>query len=89
MIGLSFSAILAAAIAAQTTEDGAASGSRWTVRDQIQIPAMTANHVVGGIGAGVTLERGLFAFDGEGQILFVTTCDTNCGPAYAGAVGSR
>jgi hypothetical protein len=35
----------------------------------------------------VAVERGIIAFDAEGQILFVAICDQSCGPAYAGGLG--
>ncbi len=87
MISFSFPTLLAAALLSQSTEGPTIAVSPWTVRNQLQLPAMTANHVVGGVGVGVALERGIFALDAEGQILFVAICDQACGPAYAGGVG--
>ena len=59
----------------------------WTVHEQLQVPAMTADHVVGGLGFGVAVERGVFGLNAEAQILPVVVCDSSCGPAYAGGIG--
>ena len=87
MIPAALPAVVAAALLSQSVESPTIAGSGWTVREQLQLPVMSANHVVGGIGFGVAFERGVFALDAEGQILFVAICDQSCGPAYAGGVG--
>jgi hypothetical protein len=87
MIALAFPAVLAAALLSQSVESPTITQSRWTVHEELQLPVMSANHAVGGLGFGVALERGIFALDGEGQILFVAICDQSCGPAYAGGLG--
>lgn len=62
--------------------------SRWTLHEQLQLPAVAANHAVGGVGFGTELQKGIFAFDAEAQMFFVTICDDySCGPAYEGAFG--
>jgi hypothetical protein len=75
------------AAVSQTTSITAGGETPVSVRGQVQVPAMTANHVVGGLGLGVSVERGLFALDAEAQILPVVICDGSCGPAYAGGIG--
>ena len=87
MISLSIPAVLAAAVLSPSTEGTPVAESGWTVHNQFQLPAMSANHVVGGLGFGLALERGSFALNAEAQILFVSICDQSCGPAYAGGVG--
>ena len=76
-----------ASVVAQTTTITASSATPWTLREQLQVPAMTANHVVGGLGFGIAVERGEFAFDAEAQLLPVVVCDSSCGSAYAGGIG--
>jgi hypothetical protein len=87
MIHAALPVVLAAALLSQAAESPTTAESRWTVHDQFQLPAMSANHVVGGVGFGAALEEGTFALDAEGQILFVAICDQSCGPAYAVGVG--
>ena len=87
MIPLVLPLLLGAAVLSQPAESPTIGKSPWTVREQLQLPVMSANHVVGGFGFGVSLERGIFALDGEGQFLFVAICDQSCGPAYAGGIG--
>jgi len=87
MIALHLAAMLAV-VTAQTAPGPAVTTSPWTAHGQFQLPAMAANHVVGGAGLGVDLERGIFAIDAEAQILFVTICDDSpCVAAYAGGIG--
>jgi hypothetical protein len=76
-----------AALVAQTATITATGETSWTVREQLQVPAMTADHVVGGLGFGVAVEQGVFGFNAEAQILPVVICDSSCGPAYAAGVG--
>ena len=80
-------AALAAALIAQAAAEPAVVESRWTVHDQLQMPAIAAAHVVGGVGLGAELQRGVVALEAEAQVLFVAICDNPCGPAYAGGVG--
>ncbi|HVV48362.1 MAG TPA: hypothetical protein VHO06_01765 [Polyangia bacterium] len=87
MIPLHLVAPLLLVTAQAAAEPPPVASSPWTVRDQLQLPAMAANHVVGGVGGGVELQKGVFALDAEAQILFVAICDSSCGPAYAGGVG--
>ncbi len=87
MISLALPLLLGAAVLAQPAESPTIAESRWTVHEQLQLPVMSANHAVGGVGFGVALERGIFAVDAEGQFLFVAICNQSCGPAYAGGVG--
>jgi hypothetical protein len=87
MTYLCFPVVLATALLSQSVESPTITQSRWTVHEQLQVPVMSANHVVGGLGFGVAFERGILAFDAEGQLLFVAICDQSCGPAYAGGVG--
>ena len=91
MIAPVFVAVALAAAAAQpattTTNTTPVPESAWTVREQLQIPAMTANHVVGGLGFGVAFEKGPVALEAEGQVLPVVICDSSCGSAYAAGVG--
>lgn len=88
MIALHLAAVLAV-VTAQTASDPAVIESHWTLHGQFQLPAMAANHVVGGAGLAADLERGVFALDAEAQVFFVTICEdyTSCGPAYAGGIG--
>jgi len=86
MIPIPFVAMLAV-VAAQPAPEPDAVESPWILRGQFQLPAMAANHVVGGAGLGATLEKGIFAFDAEAQVLFVAICDYSCGSAYAGGLG--
>ena len=83
--------IVALATAAQTTTPATntttAAESSWTLREQLQIPAMTANHVVGGLGFGLALEKGPLGFEAQAQILPVVICDSSCGSAYAAGLG--
>ncbi len=79
--------IVALAAAATQTPATPTAESPWTVREQLQIPAMTANHVVGGLGFGVAFEKGPWALDAEAQVLPVVICDSSCGSAYAAGVG--
>jgi len=76
-----------AALLAQTATVTASGATSFTVREQLQVPAMTANHVVGGLGFGVAVERGVVGLNAEAQILPVVICDSSCGPAYAAGVG--
>ena len=76
-----------AALLGQTATITASGATSWMVREQLQVPAMAANHVVGGLGFGVAVERGVFGLDAEAQILPVVVCDSSCGPAYAAGVG--
>ena len=62
-------------VVAQTTTSMESSQTPWTVRGQLQVPAMTANHVVGGLGGGISVERGVFALDAEAQLLPVVVCE--------------
>lgn len=87
MIAPAFVIVALAAAAAQAGTTTAPPESPWTVREQLQIPAMTANHVVGGLGFGVALQKGMMALDAEAQVLPVVICDSSCGPAYAAGVG--
>ena len=48
MIALPFMLAFASAVA-PTTTIAAANEPPWTVQEQLQVPAMTANHVVGGL----------------------------------------
>jgi hypothetical protein len=80
-------AAAAAQTATTTTSTTAATESSWTLREQLQIPAMTANHVVGGLGFGVGFEKGPLALEAEGQVLPVVICDSSCGAAYAAGLG--
>ena len=75
------------ALVAQTAAITASRETSWTVHEQLQVPAMTANHVVGGLGFGASVEKGVFGFDAEAQILPVVICDSSCGPAYAAGIG--
>ena len=86
MIALPLLLALAPVVAQAATITGG-SEMPWTVHEQLQVPAMTADHVVGGLGFGVAFERGAFGLDAEAQLLPVVVCDTSCGPAYAGGVG--
>ena len=65
--------IVALATAAQTTTPATntttAAESPWTLREQLQIPAMTANHVVGGLGFGLALEKGPVGLEAQARIL--------------------
>jgi hypothetical protein len=76
-----------ASMVAQATTITASSEMPWTVYEEVQVPAMTANHVVGGLGFGVAFERGVFGLNAEAQLLPVVVCDDSCGPAYAGGIG--
>ena len=73
--------------ATTTTNTTPAPESAWTMREELQIPAMTANHVVGGLGFGVAFEKGPVGLVAEGQVLPVVICDTACGSAYAAGLG--
>jgi len=74
-------------VVAQDTTITAGGETPWALHGQVQVPAMTANHVVGGLGFGIAVERGVFAIDAEAQLLPVVVCDSSCGPAYAGGIG--
>jgi len=80
-------AVIAVTATAPTGSSPTVAESGWAVHDQFQMPAMAANHVVGGAGLGLAIEKGAFAIDAEAQILFVAICEASCGPAYAGGVG--
>jgi hypothetical protein len=73
-----------AATPASPTEEAPA---EWTVRAQAQLPVLAARHAVGGFGLGVGLEKGLFAFEAEGQLYPIEVCDTSCATAYGAGVG--
>ena len=75
------------ALTAQTAAAPVVVKPAWTFHEEIQVPTMAANHVVGGAGVGVEAQRGIFALAAEGQLLFVDICDNSCGTAYAGGVG--
>ena len=68
------------------TASPADSTSLWQVRGELEVPAMLADHVVGGIGFGLTAERGVWGVGAEAQLLQVVVCDNACGPAYAGGL---
>jgi hypothetical protein len=89
MIALPLLAALAV-MPAPVATDPTVTESRWTLHGQLQLPVMAANHVVGGIGFGTEVQRGLLALGAEAQILFVTICDdyASCGPAYEGGIGA-
>ena len=77
-----------AALAAQTAAPGPAGvQSPWIIREELQVPTLAANHVVGGAGVGVEAQRGVFALDAEAQLLFVAICDNACGSGYAAGLG--
>ena len=80
-------AVALTALVAQTATLTASRETSWMVREQLQVPAMTANHVVGGLGFGASVEKGVFGLEAEAQILPVVVCDSACGPAYAAGIG--
>ena len=84
IVALSTAAAQTATPATNTTP---AAENPWKVREQLQIPAMTANHVVGGLGFGLALEKGPLGFEAQAQILPVVICDSSCGSAYAAGLG--
>ena len=56
-----------AALLAQTATVTASGATSFTVREQLQVPAMTANQVVGGLGFAVAPEREAWSGSGSSR----------------------
>jgi len=56
-----------AAVVAQPPTITAGGETTWTVHEQLQVPAMTANQVVGGLGFAVAPEREAWSGSGSSR----------------------